>query len=196
VSNEISLDDLTAGVYDCPMISLCRLLFRGSTPVVLCAALAACSSSDSSGTVPPADGDASMDSTPWDVAADAPAKETSSDAAVEETSVAQDVTPQDALSEPDGPACKLVKSYSSSNAKCNDCVEQKCCVEMNGCLGNLECDDTYVNCILACVLMPDDGGDAGMAICMDECAKLSPKGKAEYDVAIGCADDKCGVECQ
>lgn len=89
-----------------------------------------------------------------------------------------------------------MKPYSSKNVGCNQCAEAKCCVEINGCLGDPACDDTYVNCILACALLPDDAGDAGISLCMGQCAVDSPKGKAEYDTAIGCADTKCTIECK
>jgi hypothetical protein len=113
-------------------------------------------------------------------------------------------TPTDALSVKDSAgdapsdagSCKLVKPYSSKNVTCNQCAEAKCCAEINGCLGSPDCDDTYVNCILACALLPDDAGDAGISLCMAQCAVDSPKGKAEYDTAIGCADAKCQIECK
>lgn len=90
-------------------------------------------------------------------------------------------------------ACKLVKPYSSKNAVCNQCAESKCCAEVNGCLGDPACDDDYVNCTLVCALSP--APDAGMGACLGQCAKDYPKGKAEYDTAIGCADSKCATEC-
>jgi hypothetical protein len=176
------------------MNPVCRSLFRLSTSLAFCAALAACSSSDSAGPATPVELEEAGEPFP-DAAKQDSGKEAGVDAVFEEAAVAQDVALQDVLSEPDGPACKLVKKYSSSNPTCNDCAEQKCCMEVNGCLGDLECDGTYVNCILACALMPEDAGDAGMAICMDDCAQQAPKGKAEYDAAIGCADDKCKAEC-
>lgn len=96
----------------------------------------------------------------------------------------------------DGGTCTLVKPYSSKNVVCNQCAQTKCCAEINGCLGDPKCDDDYVNCILACALLPDDAGaDAGTKPCLDQCGKDFPQGKAEYDVAIGCADTKCKVEC-
>jgi hypothetical protein len=91
-------------------------------------------------------------------------------------------------------ACKLLKPYSTKNTVCNACAEAKCCVEINGCLGDLECDDAYVNCTLACALAP--APDAGVSSCLQQCAKDHPKGKTEYDLAIGCADSKCATECK
>jgi hypothetical protein len=96
----------------------------------------------------------------------------------------------------DASSCKLLKPYSSKNVSCNQCAETKCCAEINGCLGDPKCDDDYVNCILACALLPDDAGDAGISSCLAQCAKDSPQGKAEYDVAIGCAESKCATECK
>ena len=96
----------------------------------------------------------------------------------------------------DAGTCKLVKPYSSKNVTCNQCAQARCCAEVNGCLGSADCDDVYVNCILACALLPDDAGDAGFSLCMGQCAKDSPKGKAEYDTAIGCVDTKCQIECK
>lgn len=92
-------------------------------------------------------------------------------------------------------ACKLVGPYSSKDLDCNACAEEKCCAEVNGCLGSVDCNDTYVNCILACSFGGSGGAPSQMA-CLDQCAKDSPKGKAEYDTAIGCADAKCAAVCQ
>lgn len=93
-------------------------------------------------------------------------------------------------------ACKLVGVYSSKNVACNTCAEQKCCEEINGCLGEVVCNDTYVNCTLACSFFPDDGGMAAAQACIDKCGVDAPDGKAAYDQAIGCADTKCASECQ
>lgn len=90
--------------------------------------------------------------------------------------------------------CKLVKPYSTKNAPCNQCAESTCCVELNGCLASPDCDDFYVNCTLACAL--GRAPDAGLSACLGACAKDYPKGKAEYDVAIGCADSRCATECK
>jgi hypothetical protein len=90
--------------------------------------------------------------------------------------------------------CKLLKPYSTKNTVCNTCAEARCCVEINGCLGDLECDDSYVNCTLACAFAP--ASDAGVSACLQQCAKDYPKGKTEYDVAIGCAESKCATECK
>ena len=98
---------------------------------------------------------------------------------------------------PDATPCKLTKPYATKNATCDECAEQNCCEPINVCYADLECDDTYVNCILACSLMPDpDAGDAGIAACMDDCAAQAPKGKLEYEAATGCADSKCLQQCQ
>ena len=97
----------------------------------------------------------------------------------------------------DAGACTLTKPYSSQNAACNACAEQHCCSQVNACTADAECDDSYVNCILACALLPEDGGaDAGIDPCLADCESQYPKGKAEFDAAIGCADTQCSVECQ
>lgn len=94
-----------------------------------------------------------------------------------------------------GGACKLVAPYSSKNAPCNACAEQRCCVEMNACLGEVVCNDTYVNCILACSLLSGDAGKSEIDACIDKCGVDAPDGKAAYDAAIGCAEASCAAEC-
>jgi hypothetical protein len=102
----------------------------------------------------------------------------------------------------DGAACKLVKPYSSKDKTCNDCAQTQCCAEVNGCLGDTACDDDYVNCILACVLLPDDAGadvdagDAGIPACEKRCGTQYPKGEAEYLAATGCVDTRCKTDCK
>ena len=66
---------------------------------------------------------------------------------------------------------------------------------MNACYADPDCDDGYVNCALACALLPDDAGDAGIAECLSDCGVQYPTGKVEYDAAIGCADSSCAAEC-
>jgi len=99
----------------------------------------------------------------------------------------------------DTATCTLVKPYSTKDTACNACAQSKCCAEVNACLGDKRCDDDYVNCILACALLPDDaGGDASAAMtaCLADCAAKSPEGKAEYDAAIGCVDTACKGICK
>lgn len=95
------------------------------------------------------------------------------------------------------PTCKLLKPYSSKNVPCNECAQGKCCAEVNACLGDPRCDDEYVNCSLACALLPADAGDAGAEKerCLTECGAMHPEGKKRYDAAIGCVDTKCASEC-
>jgi hypothetical protein len=113
----------------------------------------------------------------------------------------QDSGPADAGPSDTGPAdaaCALLSPYSSENAACNDCAQAMCCVEINGCLGDPGCNDDYVDCTIGCAL-DDDGGagaDAGLTMCLDGCGTQYPKGKGEYDVAIGCAEQACATECQ
>ena len=182
------------------MIDARNQRLRGHLALAIGIALAACSSRDSSGPASPQEHDASADTTPEDASADstfmdAASESTNQEAATQDVAVGDDALAQDAASEPDNTPCKLIKKYSSSNPTCNDCAEQHCFAEINACLTDLECDDTYVNCILACALSDDDAGDAGMVICMEACAQQAPKGKAEYEAAIGCADAKCKTEC-
>jgi hypothetical protein len=94
-------------------------------------------------------------------------------------------------------ACKLVAKYSAKNPTCNACAEANCCEEINACLGNTGCNDDYVNCILACALLPNDAGDATAEKerCLNECATSYPDGKRRYDAAIGCAENRCATEC-
>lgn len=94
----------------------------------------------------------------------------------------------------DAAPCVLVKPYSTKDPVCNQCAEQRCCPEINACLGDPACDDAYVNCMLACALAPVP--DAGVDACLAQCDADHPTGKASYDVAIGCAESRCAVECQ
>ena len=96
-------------------------------------------------------------------------------------------------------SCTLHKAYSSKNAACNACAQEHCCGAVNGCFDDPRCDDDYVNCILACALVPDDAGpDAGDATgaCLADCRAQYPAGKAEYDTAIGCVDGACADACK
>jgi hypothetical protein len=124
---------------------------------------------------------------------DAAGSETSGDAPFD--SARHDALPE---SSPDGSACTLSKPYSSSDADCNACAQQHCCEPVNACYADLECDDGYVNCALACALLPGDAGDvdAGIAACLADCDAQYPIGKQKYDAAIGCADTQCSVQCQ
>jgi|GEM_PF-4954375 hypothetical protein len=94
----------------------------------------------------------------------------------------------------DAAPCKLINPYSTKNEICNTCAEEKCCVEINECLTAPQCDDLYVNCILACALLPDNS-DAGVPECVAQCGTDYPDGKAGYLKAIGCADTKCAAVC-
>jgi len=95
-------------------------------------------------------------------------------------------------------ACKLQKPYSSKDVDCNACAERTCCDEVNGCFADKRCDDDYVNCILACALLPADAADAGAERdrCVGECDAMHPEGKKAYDAAIGCVEARCATECE
>lgn len=92
----------------------------------------------------------------------------------------------------DAGPCALASPFSSSNPECNACAEAQCCAAINGCLLDPACNDDYVNCTLACALDADGGVDP----CLADCDAQYPAGKAEYDMAFGCADTKCAIECQ
>ncbi len=147
--------------------------------VLLLAGPAACSSSSATDQrLVDASLDVAAETAPSDAGADAPSEGSTGDA-----------------------ACKLVAAYSSKNAVCNGCAQSRCCAEVNGCLGDPRCNDDYVNCILACALLPDDAGvgvDASTVAtaCVTKCGVDYPAGKVAYDAAIGCVDSKCTAECQ
>ena len=164
---------------------------RGLSAAAVGITLCSCSASDS-----PSSPGAGVDAGP-DVAVDAP-MDTGGDSSADAPSDAgSDVTDaNDANDATDASACSLTKPYSSKNAACNACAEQHCCVAVNACYADPDCDDGYVNCILACALLPGDAGDAGVAACTADCDAQYPKGKQEYDAAIGCADTQCASECQ
>ena len=112
-------------------------------------------------------------------------------------------TPDEASADAHGATCKLVKPYSSKDKTCNACAETECCAQVNGCLGDTVCDDDYVNCILACVLLGDDAGadadagpDAGIPACEKRCGAQFPKGETEYVTATGCVDTRCKTDCK
>jgi hypothetical protein len=161
---------------------------------VLCLLAVACGSSDDTS---PAGG--SKDAAVQDAGVDA-----AKDAPTVDSAVFDSAPPLEASADADAPdvqdagACTLVKPYSSQNATCNACAEQHCCQQVNACTSDQECDDSYVNCILACALLPADGGaaDAGIDPCLSDCASQYPKGKLEFDAAIGCAESSCSAECQ
>jgi hypothetical protein len=130
---------------------------------------------------------------------------TPSDASADESAVDARTTTEAAAdgAKSDGAACKLVKPYSSKDKTCNTCAETACCAEVNGCLGDPACDDDYVNCILACVLLPDDAGadvdagaDASIPACEKRCGTQFPKGEASYLAATGCVDTRCKTDCK
>lgn len=108
--------------------------------------------------------------------------------------VAEDVEVAEAG--PDAPLdsapCVLAAPYSSSDADCNQCAEEACCEEINACLTDPACDDSYVNCMLACVIdVEPEEVDPCIAICDED----YPIGKAKYEAAIQCADTHCATEC-
>ncbi len=118
------------------------------------------------------------------------------DAAAEATADVTAEVPADVGAE-SPPQCRLLKPFSSKNVACNGCAERECCAAINACLADRRCDDDYVNCSLACALLPADAGDAGAEKerCLNECGTMHPDGKKLYDAAFGCTDAKCAAEC-
>jgi hypothetical protein len=116
-------------------------------------------------------------------------------AAVVDTSSPAETSP--VIADTRDASCKLQKAYSSKDVDCNTCAEQQCCDEVNGCFADKRCDDDYVNCILACALLPADAADAGAERdrCVAECDSMHPDGKKAYDRAIGCVEMKCPTPC-
>lgn len=121
------------------------------------------------------------------------ASDTATDSVVTVDSMPSDTGPSDSRDA----ACKLTKAYSSKDADCNACAEQTCCEEVNGCFGDKRCDDDYVNCILACAILPADAADPAVERdrCVAECDAMHPEGKKAYDAAIGCVERRCVSEC-
>lgn len=160
----------------------------------LSCALAGCSSSDATPAPQDVPADAAVDSIDAPLADAAP--ETLDAPAPDADS--EDGMPveagEDAL--PDAPAdsapCTLVRPYSQKVPACNECAERECCAEINTCLVDPACDDSFVNCMIACTLDADAGT---IPPCIADCGDQYPTGKAEYDMAIGCADSKCAAEC-
>jgi hypothetical protein len=95
-----------------------------------------------------------------------------------------------------GGACLLAKPYSSQDKDCNACAEEACCAQVNGCLTDPRCDDDFVNCTLACALLPDDTDPEAIKACVADCNGQHPEGKKLYDDAIGCVDKACAKECE
>ena len=112
-----------------------------------------------------------------------------------------DSAPSEAGAADAGPACKLSKPYATKDQDCNACAEANCCAEVNACYADSDCDDGYVNCILACVLLPDDAGadasaaDGGVKACTAACGTQYPKGQGEYDAISACVEASCTSEC-
>ncbi len=141
-------------------------------PIAL-ASLFACSGKDATGLL----GDASVDAT-----ADA------------KVSDASDAGPDAAIdAKTDAPACKLTAPYSTKNQGCNVCAEAHCCTDINACYASKDCDEGYVNCVIACALTEKD--KPAYDICAATCAKEYPTGAKLYDAFSVCIDKACAPEC-
>ncbi len=159
--------------------------------IVICVA-AGCGSEDDPAT--PTQDASGADSLPseggLEAAPEASLPEAGPDAVPEAAEDAQEPEAGDAA--PADAACTLVRPYSSSDPECNACAQAACCEEINACLLAEACDDSYVNCMLACVLEADADVDA----CIAQCDADYPEGKVLYEAAIGCADAHCAAECE
>jgi len=96
-------------------------------------------------------------------------------------------------------SCRLSKPYSSKDEICNACAEDHCCATLNTCLDDTRCNDDYVNCILACALLPDDAGADVKGTtddCVATCGTTYPEGRAKYDAAISCVEAACPTDCK
>lgn len=116
------------------------------------------------------------------------------DAAVQEEAAAEAAQPEAAPLE-DAGSCTLVKPYATKDVDCNTCAEKNCCAEVNDCYNNLACDDSYVNCMLACVLT-EDAGKPEIDACIADCGTQYPEGKTIYETLDTCIVGKCTTECQ
>ncbi len=93
----------------------------------------------------------------------------------------------------DAPLCKLTAPYSTKDLDCNVCAEANCCIEVNACLASKDCDQGYVNCIIACALTEKD--KAAYDKCATACAADYPAGEKLY-VGLGlCVDAACATAC-
>lgn len=130
-----------------------------------------------------------------------PADAAAGDAAASDGAAHDGGASTDATGAKDAPACKLTKPYSTKDVGCNQCAEAHCCEAVDACYADADCDDGYVNCILACVILPDDAGadadtDGGVARCTAQCDAQYPDGKVEYDAITTCIEHSCATECQ
>lgn len=142
-----------------------RRLFFVSSLSALVAVAFACSST-SNVEVPPADGGASdetdAETSSSDAAADAPA------------------------------ACVLDPSSKTGVAKCDDCLQSKCCQAITDCISNTDCkalNDCYAGCGSL------GRGDAGVQ-CVRDCLKQHPKSGTKFQGALECESSSCGTVCK
>ena len=99
----------------------------------------------------------------------------------------------DAQARADAPQCKLTSPYSTKDQDCNVCAEAKCCTPINACLASKDCNDGYVNCIVACAITEKD--KAANDRCSAVCAKDYPDGEKLFTTFSACVDNGCVLEC-
>ena len=93
----------------------------------------------------------------------------------------------------DAPACKLTAAYSTKDQDCNLCAEAYCCAQVNACFASKDCNDGYVNCVIACALTEKD--KAGYDKCAAICATDYPTGDKLFAGLNLCVDTACKTEC-
>jgi hypothetical protein len=93
----------------------------------------------------------------------------------------------------DAEACTLSAPYSTKNERCNTCAEAHCCADINACYASKDCDQGYVNCLIACAVTEKD--KPAYDACAGVCAKDYPAGKVLYDAFSVCVDTACPTPC-
>ncbi len=170
---------------------------------VVALVLAACSGTSGVGLL----GDAAVDARTIDASTlnDAPADASAppdapADASAPPDAPADASAPPDAVSDApgdggksDAPACKLTAAYSTKDQDCNLCAEAYCCAQVNACFASKDCNDGYVNCVIACALTEKD--KAGYDKCAAICATDYPTGDKLFAGLNLCVDTACKTEC-
>jgi hypothetical protein len=93
----------------------------------------------------------------------------------------------------DAAACTLTAPYSTKNQLCNTCAEAHCCAAINACYASKDCDEGYVNCVIACALTEKD--KPAYDACAAVCSKDYPTGAKLFNTINACADKSCATEC-
>ena len=110
-----------------------------------------------------------------------------------ESDAAADAT-DDSLLEPvdaPPPACKL--GVGSGVKVCDDCLQKNCCVAVNTCLNDKQCDALNA-CIAKCGTRLGSG-DAGVA-CVRQCLSARPDAAPAVNDLFECESTRCNTECK